>query len=174
MLKKLRKFLPLLPNEAREMVTRALILSRLDYSNALYIGLPAYLMMKLQVVQNAAARTLLGRPGRSSAYKCQRELHWLPVRHRVVFKALTLAHGALYKTGPLYLRKRFTFYVPSRDLRSAGKGFVAVPRYRLSRVGGSSLSVKAAVAWNSLPRDLCTIGDIRLFKKQLKTWLFSS
>lgn len=49
-LKFLRKFLSLLPRAAKETVTRALILSRLDYANALYGVLPGYLLNKLQVV----------------------------------------------------------------------------------------------------------------------------
>ena len=38
----------------------ALVVSRLDHCNALYVGLPLRLLRKLQVVQNAAARLLSG------------------------------------------------------------------------------------------------------------------
>ena len=38
----------------------ALVVLRLDYCNALYVGLPLRLMRKLQMVQNAAARPLTG------------------------------------------------------------------------------------------------------------------
>ena len=41
-------------------LTYVLIVSRLDYCNALYMGLPLRLMWKLQMIQNTAARLLIG------------------------------------------------------------------------------------------------------------------
>ncbi len=43
-----------------EKVILAFITSRLDYCNALYLGLPKSLLARLQMVQNAAARLLTG------------------------------------------------------------------------------------------------------------------
>ncbi len=43
-----------------EIVIHALISSRLDYCNSLYIGLPQSTRSRLQMVQNAAARFLTG------------------------------------------------------------------------------------------------------------------
>lgn len=62
LLRMLRKFLPLLPLDHRKTVVQALIVFRLDYVNVLYLGLPEYLLNRLQVVQNAAARVVLLKP----------------------------------------------------------------------------------------------------------------
>ena len=51
---------PYLDMGALTTLVHALVISRLDYCNALYVGLPLKLMRKLQVVQNAAARLLTG------------------------------------------------------------------------------------------------------------------
>lgn len=40
LMRMLRKILPLLPFQARRIVVQALILSRLDFGNALYLGAP--------------------------------------------------------------------------------------------------------------------------------------
>lgn len=128
---------------------------------------------KYLYLQVPAARLLLNIPGRLSARKHLRELHWLPVAHKVQFKALILAHRALHGSGPTYLRKRFSFYAPGRVLRSASQRLMAVPRFLKLRLGGQSLSVKAATAWNALPVDLRSLQDLRSFKKQFKTFLFN-
>lgn len=87
-LRMLRKVLLLLPFQARKLVVQALILSRLDYGNALYLGAPSAVFSKLQIVQNCAARILMGVPSRQSSRPALKTLHWLPVRERVNFKAL--------------------------------------------------------------------------------------
>lgn len=55
-LRMLKIFLDFLPWDAQITVVRALILSRLDYANVLYLEIPDYLIHLLQVVQNMAIR----------------------------------------------------------------------------------------------------------------------
>lgn len=50
LLKTIRKVLPLLPPQSRKILVQTLILSRLDYGNALYLGAPNSVVAKLQVV----------------------------------------------------------------------------------------------------------------------------
>ena len=49
---------PYLDMGALTTLVHALVISRLDHYNTLYMGLPLRLMRKLQVMQNAAARLL--------------------------------------------------------------------------------------------------------------------
>lgn len=46
---------PFLDRDALRTVTHALVISRIDYCNAFYMGLPLKSIRKLQLVQNAAA-----------------------------------------------------------------------------------------------------------------------
>jgi len=67
---------------------------RLDYCNALCYGITDELTNCLQSVQNAAARLVAG------IRRCVlRQLHWLPVRQRVVFKIATVVYRSLSGNG---------------------------------------------------------------------------
>ncbi len=52
----IKKIRPFLSEHASQLLVQALVLSRLDYCNALLAGLPASSIKPLQLIQNAAAR----------------------------------------------------------------------------------------------------------------------
>ncbi len=58
----IRKIRPFLSEQAAQLLVQALVLSRLDYCNALLAGLPACTIKPLQLIQNAAARVVFNEP----------------------------------------------------------------------------------------------------------------
>jgi len=58
----------------------ALVISRLDYCNAVLAGLPQTTTAPLQRVQNTAARLIFKLGPRELVTPCLLQLHWLPVR----------------------------------------------------------------------------------------------
>ena len=52
----------LLSVDAVRTLVCSLVLSRIDYCNSLLVGLPQYLLKRLQGVQTAAARSILRTP----------------------------------------------------------------------------------------------------------------
>ncbi len=52
----IRKIRPFLTEHAAQLIVQALVISRLDYCNALLAGLPSNTIKPLQMIQNAAAR----------------------------------------------------------------------------------------------------------------------
>jgi len=89
-LRQLRPLTRALSSAAAETVVHAFIASRLDYCNALLYGLSDRLMCRLQSVQNAAARLVTGARPCDHITPILRQLHWLPVRQRVLFKIAVL------------------------------------------------------------------------------------
>lgn len=144
LLKMLKQFLPLLQIPHRKTVVQAMIGSRLDYVNILYLGLPEYLLSRLQVVQNSAARAILCLNSRTRISTHLNSLHLLPIRKRIQFKALVLAFKSLQGLGAPYLRKRVKFYHPLRSLRSASLALVCTPVVKHSRIGGRSFQFQVA------------------------------
>ena len=77
-------------------------------------------------------------------------LHWLPIRYRVVFKILLITYKALNNFAPSYIRDLLTLYVPYRQLRSSSKNLLVIPHFNLKTYGARSSSVAARTLWNTL------------------------
>ncbi len=58
----IRKIRPFLTDHAAQLFVQALVISRLDYCNALPAGLPASTIKPLQMIQNAASRLVFNEP----------------------------------------------------------------------------------------------------------------
>ena len=61
----------------------SLIVSKVDYCNSLFIGLPNVILKKVQSVLNRAARLIFNLPSRAPTASLLVELHWLPLRARI-------------------------------------------------------------------------------------------
>ena len=148
---------------------------RIDYCNAILVGLPDVTLLPLQRVMNAAARFVADLGPRDHISQTMRELHWLPIRQRIDFKLATIMQGIVHGSAPEYLRNKVTPVsdLPGRrHLRSAAHGLFHVPRIR-TRHGSRAFSVAGPTVWNSLPQTIRNISSVVTFKKQLKTHLFN-
>ena len=127
----------------------AFVTCKLDHCNSLLIGLPCYLIKRLQMVQNCAARLVVG--GRKydpvTSVLCQ--LHWLPVEQRILYKILLLTYKALNGLAPLYLCDMLERYIPVRRLRSSDNYLLSIPWYNLKSYGGRAFSIVAPKLWNN-------------------------
>ena len=174
-LRRVRQLRNVIGPVAMQRVVSALILSRLDYCNAMLIALPVSTLAPLQRVQNAAAQLVTGIGPRDSITSTLRRLHWLPVHYRILFKICMLVHGVFYKYGPVYLNELLVpvSELPGRTrLRSSDSIKFDVPRVKLA-IGGRSFSVAGPRTWNDLPQTLRAIPDKQTFKRNLKTHFFN-
>ena len=99
-LRLLAKVKPFLSRQDLEKAIHAFISPRLDYCNALYVGLSQSLILHLQVVQNAAVRFLKG-TSRCKHITPVLSLHWLPVRFIIDFKHLLFIFYAWLPPGAI-------------------------------------------------------------------------
>ena len=129
----IRKYLT---TEATKLLVNSRVTSRLDYCNALLVGIPKTVLSKLQQVQNTAARLI----SRTSRYDhitpILRELHWLPMQYRAQYQILTYTYKALHDECPIYIKRLLQVYRPTRNLRSTQQSVtLVVPKSRTVTYG---------------------------------------
>lgn len=152
-------------------VTHVSVLSRLDYCNSLYMGLPKSSMSWLQMVQNAAARFLTGVRRREHITPILSFLNWLPVCYRVEFKIFLLVFKALIGLAPSYLSDLINVKKSTRCLRSSDSIILSYPRSRLKLRGDRAFSVAGPRMRNSLPLSVRSATSVYEFKSKLQSYL---
>ncbi|KAG1925807.1 hypothetical protein F2P79_025291 [Pimephales promelas] len=152
-LRNISKLRPSLSLSAAEKLVHAFVSSRLDYCNALLIGIPGRSLQKLQYVQNSAARVLMGVRKHEHITPILRSLHWLPIQSHIEYKVLLQTHHCLHGVAPTYLTELLT-PISSTRTRSGQQHRLVMPRTRLKTMGDRAFQVAAPCLWNALPDHL--------------------
>ena len=106
---------------ACKTLVHALVISRVDYGNALLYDITDRLLHRLEMIQHSAARIIMciKRHDRQSITAVLRQLHWLPVKWSINYKIVVLVFRALHGLAPAYVSTLITSYEPRGALRSA-------------------------------------------------------
>jgi len=89
--------------DAMKTLVYAFVSSRIDYCNSIFAGVSGQQLQMLQSVQNAAARLVTGARRSDRMTPILRQLHWLPVCHRITFKMAVLVYKCRHGIAPPYL-----------------------------------------------------------------------
>ena len=168
---KIRKYVS---KSTTEILIHSFVSSKLDFCNSLLFGAQKRDIVKLQSVQNAAARIIAGLKKRDHITETLRDLHWLPVEERIVVKIILITFKTLNGSGPRYLKDILKFYHRSRTLRSPGDHLrLEEPNFNIKTYGQRAFSIGASRLWNKLPFETVrACSDVNHFKSKLKTFLF--
>ena len=152
-----------LTEQAAIRLVHSLVVSRLDYANALLFGITDVLIDKLQRVQNYAARLVV---------RCDRRdrPHYSNIKETplasgeaasdIIYKIILLTFRALNGLAPIYIVDMLHRHRPTRALRSANNNDLQVPSTS-SRYGDRTFAASAPRLWNALPRELKAGADKR-------------
>jgi len=163
-----------LSKKACEKFVVTLVTSRLDYYNSLLNGLSQTHMLRLQRVQNTAARLICHIKKFEHISTSLQSLHWLPAAFRPRFKLLCIVFRAFRGVGPLYLQELICPYRPTLSLRSESKNLLYVPACRTATYGNGLFTVETAILWNDLPQEMRDVENFSSFKRLLKTHFFNT
>jgi len=97
-------------------VACAVVHSRLDYCNSLYVGMSDANLAKLQRIQNSLARIVTSTRKHDHITPVLNQLHWLPVRQRAIHITAVLTYKSLVTGQPEHLSVLPSDYTPSRQL----------------------------------------------------------
>ena len=98
----LRRIRQYLTPEVAVLAANALVSSCLDYCNSLFRGLSCFNQHKLQSIQNTLARIVTNHRKCAHVTPILKQLHWLPVKYRCIFKTATLVYKFLHIGSPSY------------------------------------------------------------------------
>ena len=157
-----------LDKDTRILLVHNLIHSKLDYCNSLLANCPNYLIEKLQKVQNAAVRMIFSYKKGVSTRQLLKEVHFLPVSHRVKFKLCLIAHKSLLSESPEYISEELLPYQPNRLIRVGRDRFSLIEDKKMDNTIVSTL----IRTWNKLPLSIRNVTDTSRFKRVLKSHYF--
>ena len=149
------------------------ILSKIDYCNSLYFGLPAKYIKNLQRLINASVRFVFCLKIGTSTTLYLKRAHLLPVNLRINFKICVLVFKCLNGFAPAYLSCLIKRKVSLQSLRiSNDNTLLQLPDVDKRNFKNRCFSKAAPRIWNSLPRSIREIRSLFEFKSCLKTYLF--
>ena len=157
-----------------KMLVHNYVISKLDYCNSLYYGLPNYLLRELQLVMNRAARLIKGISPRERITPVLIDLHWLPIKARIEYKIAVMSHQALHSGKPEYMKnmlKKFHQDTAMELRHDTDPHRLLEPRSNFN-MGFRAFERCAPRIYNKLPSDIKNCAKIDTFKKKLKTYLF--
>ena len=156
-----------MPKDSLIDLVRVLILTRLNFCNSLYYGLPDFLLKKLQRIVNCACRLIFRLSLGTSEF--MKQLHWLPVRKRFLFRILLMGHRLVHHPVPDYLNS-----LVSRKGKVTRSQYIykfQTPTLKTD-FGKRSFSFAVPHEWNRLPFEIKLLPKENAFRKKLETFLF--
>ena len=106
-LKDIGRIRSVLSQKHTEMLVHSLISHRMDYCNSLFYNMDKSNLEKLQKVQNTAARLIVRKKKRESISSTIKDLHWLRVESRIIFKILLLVYKSINGTSSKNIELEF-------------------------------------------------------------------
>ena len=97
------------------------------------------------------------------------------MQERIDFKICLLVHACVYGSAPVYLKEILPVVrtQAAMRLRSQSSHMLDIAGCSNTQARKSAFQYIGPSLWNSLPSNLRMIADVNVFKKYLKTFLFT-
>ena len=132
-----------------------------------------YQIDKLQHIQNMSCQVICNISKYDHVSPAIRDLHWLKIPERIIYKLCLLVYKCCNNLAPKYLSDLLPSRTSSRLLRSSHSVNIIGAYFKNSQYQCLSFSSVGPRAWNSLPTRVKTAQSLDSFKSLLKTHLFT-
>ena len=162
----------LLDRKTLLLLTNAFVFSTMYYCSTVWANTSQRNIKKLQLVQNFAARIVLGFKKFDHISQGIKSLNWLTVKERLYFNDAVMVFKCVNNLVPEYLADMFVprSRIHSRVTRSCN--LLHIPRCRLSS-GQRAFTYRGCKLWNNLPNDLKAAENVNAFRLRLLNVLLS-
>ncbi len=128
---------------------------------------------RLQLVQNAADKLLVGAKKSHHISPILASLKLLPVNYRIKYKTLLYVFKAVHGMALAYVSELIAARQAPRSLRSNNKLLLTVRRTHLKSKWNQAFAVAGLKLWNSLPQVLREVSSLNAFKGEVKNYFLS-
>ena len=165
---RINKFLPL---KLKMILYNTLIVPIFNYADIIWGGCNKTQARRLQVSQNFAARSILGKSKYDSGKESLKELKLLNLEQRRVVHESVFAHKGLCGKLPTTIQNRYRKYLSKINTRSSKYKKLNIPQHNLSKFKKSPL-YRTISSWNKAPKDL-PFGKIKPHKTGFQNYLLN-
>ena len=154
-------------------IINTLVFSKLFYCSSVWSNAADTNFLKLQAVQNFAARIICGTRKFDHVTSLLKELRWLPVKSQLYHHDAVLAFKCITGSAPTYISSKFLTRgeVSSRTTRSSQ--LLQIPLFK-SRSGQRMSYYHIVSLWNSLDNSFKLCNSVLIFKRKLRANLFAA
>ena len=158
----------------RVLLVTSLILSNIDYCNIVLLTATDKDLRPIKLVMNKAIRFIFNLKYRTHVTPYYKQVHFLPIKCRIKYKACLIGFKIFNNISPQYLRDDFEIFTVRQHMQSRrGVGrdnFMFCLNHDDTKSHQLTHCIKKE--WNALPLDLRTCPSLPLFKAKLKTFIF--
>lgn len=138
------------------LLVKQLVISKLDYRNALYINLTKKRLKKLSSILNTAVRFIYNiKDKNEDLIPYYKKAHILPLHQSIQYTICLLAHKAVHGTSPDYIKDLLPIHQPQTLTRSKTANDPDVPDLFQLKLKKSSLKRGVSPSMLHLPGILC-------------------
>ena len=156
----------LFDKETLLLVINSFVFSRLFYCSSVWSNTSATNIHKLQLVQNFAARIILGLRKYDHISAGLRSLRWLNVKQRLMVNDAVMMHKCLKGLSPSYLSDKFSTRATIHERQTRNRDSLNIPPSRIN-AGQRAFYCRGVKVWNDLSKELREITNTKVFKRRL-------
>ena len=136
--------------EAAKVLMQGLMISKLDYCNALLLGVSDRQLNKHQKIQNMGCHVIDNLGKYDQVTDSMKDLHWLKMPEHSQFKTLITVYQCVNDLAPSFVKDLLNLDLSKKSFRSETQGKLPIPWFRMLQVRDSSIRYAGPRPWNAL------------------------